>query len=87
MAREFTPTGLPDYMVRQEIGQRGEMGWSVYTSAPSTYEWNEATQRHDVPVVRDWSVAWSHTAKGAVAAAHKHKRAMDAHIAGELAHA
>jgi hypothetical protein len=81
MAREFNPAGLPDYTLRQEVGQRGEMGWSVYTTAPFTFAWNEATQRHDVPEFRDWSVAWSRTAKGAVAAAHNHARSMRAYAA------
>lgn len=74
MAREFTPNGLPAYTVRQERGQSGAMGWSVYTTEPRTFAFNPETGLHDLPEVRDWSLAWSHTAKGAVAAAHKHAR-------------
>lgn len=80
-AREFHPNGLPDYTVRLELGQRGEMGWSVYTSAPSTYSWNEATQRHDKPEFHDWAIEWRRTAKAAVAAAHSHARGMREHVA------
>ena len=78
MAHEFHPTGLPDYTVRQEVGQRGELGWAVYTKAPFTFAWNEATQRHDLPEFRDWPLEWRRSAKAAVAAAYAHSRMVEA---------
>lgn len=80
MAREFIPNGLSEYVVRHELGQSGEMGWSVYTTAPSTYKWNPETNLHDIPEVRDWAVEWRRTAKAAVAAAHQHALGMRNHV-------
>jgi hypothetical protein len=73
MPASFTPAGLTDYTVRF-----ADNSWWVDVKAGATvsFEWNPATERHDVPHTYDRSfcIEKRATAKQAVAAAHHHKR-------------
>lgn len=66
----FEVRGLRGYTVsRCHLGY-----WWFSTTDVATFDWNEATQRHDIPAYRDYDLERRNTAKGAVAAAHKHAR-------------
>lgn len=74
--RGFEPNGLPGYRVFRDPkwagSQYGDWWFTLPADVPSTFDWDEATKDHTTPVYRDWAIGPRKTAKGAVAAAHKH---------------
>lgn len=66
----FEPRGLPGYRVFQD--RDGSWWFKRPSHVPHSFDWDDDTQSHTVPVFNDWALGGAWSASGCVAAAHRH---------------